>query len=417
MAHRLRRLAALAAGLSLVLAVPAAPARAGTEEFSTFHPEAQEEDDESVIDHLLARTPPEWRAEWERAPLAFRTAQGCLTSGQWLEDTRLKLETPLGKSARFALDVTQFEGDIATYDYLDLWLRFPSRLGTLGVMFRPFHDKSRQDFALAWGVGADTSAFQVRATFGFEDLFNNLWAWRQTRVGNASEPYRRHPWEPALLIAWRHERWRAELSGKYLTPSIQDAPGIVSFLPNRRLTLWGTLADALAETEVLGLRAEARAGVRQARSTDQPVGFPTGDDRDFRRAWSVEAALARGLGARHTVEARYAYGGRTEDYGLPLAAGTYDDVDRVVQLELRSAFAPRVGGRVGYLHDQITVDRTGFTPGGGEGTRKESRAYLGLNARFGRVSVAGVEGIELDLEPYEVFFHHDKAFLALQATF
>jgi hypothetical protein len=69
------------------------------------------------------------------------------------------------------------------------------------------------------------------------------------------------------------------------------------------------------------------------------------------------------------------------------------------------------------MHDQITVDRTGVTLAGGEGTRKESRAYFGLDARFGRVSVAGVEGIELDLEPYQVTFHHDKAFLQLQARF
>jgi hypothetical protein len=89
----------------------------------------------------------------------------------------------------------------------------------------------------------------------------------------------------------------------------------------------------------------------------------------------------------------------------------------VLQLELRSALAPRFAGRIGYLHDQITVDRTGRTLAGGEGTRKESRAYLGLDARFGRVRVAGIEGIELDTEPYDVWFHHDKAFLALQTTF
>jgi hypothetical protein len=51
------------------------------------------------------------------------------------------------------------------------------------------------------------------------------------------------------------------------------------------------------------------------------------------------------------------------------------------------------------------------------GTRKESRAYLGLIARFGRVSIQGVEGIELDHEPYEVTLWHDKGFLQLQSTF
>ena len=34
-----------------------------------------------------------------------------------------------------------------------------------------------------------------------------------------------------------------------------------------------------------------------------------------------------------------------------------------------------------------------------------------------RVSVSGVEGIELDPEPYPVWFVHDKGFLQLQAPF
>jgi hypothetical protein len=417
LAHRLIRAAACGAGLALTLALTAAPANGGTEEFSTFRAEAQEEDDESVIDHLLTRTPSEWRDEWDRAPLAFRTAEGCLTSGQWLVDSRLKLETPLGKTARFGLDYTQSQGDISNYEYLDLWFRFPSRLGTLGAMFRPFHDKSRQDFAVAWEVGSDTSAFQLRAIFGFEDLFNNLWAWRQSRVGDASEPYLRHPWEPGLVIASRHERWRAELVGKVLTPSVKRVAGATALDAERHQTLWGTLADALVEAKVLGLRWETRAHCRQARSTDQPVDLSTGDSRDFRRSWTAGAAVGRALGRRLSAEARYAYSGRTENYGPPLASGSYDGIDRVLQFELRSAPAPRFAGRIGYLHDRIMVARTGQTLFGGEGTRRESRAYLGLEARFGRVRVSGVEGVELDSEPYEVWLHHDKAFLALQATF
>jgi hypothetical protein len=417
LAHRLIRAAAPTAGLALTLALIAAPAFGGTEEFSTFHPEAQEEDDESVIDHLLTRPPSAWRGEFDRAPLLFRTSEGCLTSGQWLIDTRLRLETPLGKTVRFGLDYTQSAGDIATYEYLDLWTRFPSRAGTVGVMFRPFHDKSRQDFALAWGVGADTSAFQLHATFGFEDLFNNLWAWRQTRVGDTSEPYLRHPWEPALVFASRHEDWRVEVSGKYLTPSVKSVPGATPLDPEHHRTLWGTLADARVEASALGLSWEARSRIHQARSTDQPIDLSAGDAHDFRRSWSAEAAAGRALGARLKAEARFVYGGRTENYGPPLASGTYDAIDRVLQLELRSALAPSVAGRIGYLHDQITVDRKGTTLGSGPGTRRESRAYFGVDARFGRVSLAGVEGIELDPEPYEVWFHHDKAFLALQATF
>jgi len=56
-------------------------------------------------------------------------------------------------------------------------------------------------------------------------------------------------------------------------------------------------------------------------------------------------------------------------------------------------------------------------PGWTWGTRKESRAYLGLELLLGRVRVQGIEGIELDSEPYEVTFHHDKGFLQLQTTF
>jgi hypothetical protein len=418
LANRLRRAAAFVAGLALtLLPIAAAPARAGTEEFSTFHTETQEEDDESVLDHLLARMPLPWGGEWDRAPLALRSSQGCLTSGQWLVDTRLKLETPLGKTERFGLDYTQYESDISSYEFLDLWFRFLTRSGTVGAMFRPFHDKSRQDFALAWETGSDTSAFQLRAIYGLEDLFNNLWAWRQTRVGDQSEPYLRHPWEPALSIASRHERWRAELSGKYLTPSVKSVPGPTALDAEHHQTIWGTLADARVDAQALGLRWEAHAQNHQARSTDQPVDLSAGDSRDFRRSWSTGATIGRALGRRLNAEALYAYYGRTENYGPPVAAGTYDAIDRVLQFDLSSALAPGFGGRIGYMHDQITVDRTGVTLAGGEGTRKESRAYFGLDARFGRVSVAGVEGIELDLEPYQVTFHHDKAFLQLQARF
>jgi len=42
---------------------------------------------------------------------------------------------------------------------------------------------------------------------------------------------------------------------------------------------------------------------------------------------------------------------------------------------------------------------------------------VGLLAKFGNVSVEGTEGIELDTEPYQVVWHHDKGFLKLQCTF
>jgi hypothetical protein len=68
------------------------------------------------------------------------------------------------------------------------------------------------------------------------------------------------------------------------------------------------------------------------------------------------------------------------------------------------------------LFDRATVDRTGET-GTSHGGRNESRAYVGLALRFGRLSVTATEGIELDPESYEVWNHHDKGFVQLQTTF
>ena len=81
------------------------------------------------------------------------------------------------------------------------------------------------------------------------------------------------------------------------------------------------------------------------------------------------------------------------------------------------AFRPGWAVRVGGLHDRITVDQVGSPSFTAYGTRVESRAYFGLMARFGAVSVYGVEGLELDHEPYDVWLVHDKAFLHLQTAF
>jgi len=69
------------------------------------------------------------------------------------------------------------------------------------------------------------------------------------------------------------------------------------------------------------------------------------------------------------------------------------------------------------LYDRISVAQSGAIFRQSYGSRTESRAYIGLAARFGRIVVSGVEGIELDPEPYEVWFVHDKGFLQLQAVF
>jgi hypothetical protein len=403
--------------LILLPATRPGSARASTEEFSTFDVQRMEEDDESFLDHLLTRPPAEWRDEWERAPQAFRTAQGCFTSGQWFTENDLKLSSPLGRSARFDLRLDQVESDVATYDNLDLWFLFPQRVGTLGVMFRPFYDKSRQDFALSWEMGADTTRNQLRLVYGLEDLFNNLWVWRQTRVGESGVPYDRHPWEPALKAALRRPRWRFELEGKWLTLARKQV-GSYDISPRKRVqTLWGTWGAAAFEARALGVLWMARTENRQARSTDQLLDLSVGDARTSRRLWQAELAARRAAGRDVTVEGRWLYMDRMQSYRPPLADSRFHAIDRTLQLEARWAARPQLIVRLGGLFDRVGVHESRDTGRFSHGTRNESRAYFGFVARFARVSVSGIEGIELDPERYEVWHHHDKGFLLLQTTF
>jgi len=392
------------------------PAMAGTEEFSTFDVVSQEEDDESLLDHFMTRLPREWRDEWERAPQAIRTSQGCLTSGEWFIDTDLKLRSSLGRRALFGLDLRQSESDVASYDYLDFSFRFPSRFGTPGVMFRPLHEKSRQDFGLTWEMGSDTSALQVQAAFTLEDVLNNFWAFRQTRVGDQAEPYERHPYEPGLRIATRHERWRAEVSGRYLTPSRRQVlPTSGSQVP-RLATLWGTLGDASLEVHTLGIEWEARSSNHQAKSTDVPVDHSTGDRRDFRRSWSTELAARRRVVPRLSAEVRWLYQERDQSFGPAPAPGRFQGIDRMLAFETACRVVSSWTARAGALYDRISIYRSGTVPFS-YGSRRESRAFIGLSTRFGRVNITGYESFELDTEPYDVWHFHDKGFLQLQATF
>ena len=392
-------------------------ARCGTEEFSTFDIDRQEEDDESLIDHVLTRSPRGWRAAWERAPSAFRTEQGCLTSGQWFIHSDLKVETALGDRARFGVVLRQTEDDIANYNFLDLTARLPTRAGTLGVAFRPFYDKSRQDFTLMWEAGTDTSALQIQARFGLEDLFNNLWAFRQTRVGDRSEPYVKHPFEPALRIATRHAHWRTEFDVKYLTPSIRQLPGATDLDPLRNSTLWGALAHATVEYRATGFEWELRGRNQQAYSSLAPAGAPFGDDGSFRRQWAIESAVRRPFPRGIVGELRGIYQNRDQHHGPPAGPGAFAAIDRTLGAELEWQAHPRLTARLGGLYDRISVARSGVMFRQSYGTRTESRAYLGLAARFGNVTISIVEGIELDPEPYEVWAVHDKGFFQLQAIF
>ena len=428
------RRAVAAAGLGILLALlPCARAAlASTEEFSTFDVARPEEDDESLLDHWLTRTPRDWRGEWERAPMALRTAQGCLTSGQWFIDTQMKLVTPMGKRAKLGVEYDEQQSDLVSYQFLDFLFLYPQPVGTFSVRFRPLYDKSRQDLGLAWGVGADTSRASLLATFTLEDVFNDLWAWRQTRVGNASEGYEVHPFEPALRLRARGDRWRVAADGKWLTPSRKR---IANFLGNgydAERELWGASSHASLSVDALGISWEATGESKQAEGSEQPVpaagsagpwspadlaAFSGGDRGTQRRLWSGGLSARCALGARLDAELGWLYQARRETWNPPLGPGRFDAIDRMIHGELSWRATPRFTARIGGLYDRITIAREG-TPGVfSYGTRNESRAYLGLAARFGKVSVYGVEGIELDPEPYDVWFVHDKGFLGLQATF
>jgi hypothetical protein len=404
---------ALFALVFALLFLAAAVARAGTEEFSTFSVYAQEEDDESLIDHMLTRPDRAWRDEWERSVQALRTSQGCFTSGQWFIDTQLKLRTSLGGPALFGLDVRDQESDASTVQYFDFSFRFPTAIGTPGFMFRPMHDKSLQDLALFWEAGKETSATVARLTFTFEDVFNDLFAFRQARVGQNGEPYEKHPFEPAAWVRLRRPAWDFELNGQWLTPSIKrlawtDDPAVP------RAGLWGAYgyADLLARAG--GFEFQLTGNDRQARSSQEIPA--TGDGgADYRRQWAVETVARRPFGSHWESEAHWLYQERHERSDSPYPDRLLDVVERVLQGEVRYR-ASRWTARTGAMHDRVSRDLQG-DPLASYATRIESRAYVGLGALFGRVSMDVVEGIELDPEPYDVWFHHDKAFLHLQTTF
>jgi len=405
----------LAGLLALALA---GGARASIEEFSTFSVEEQEKDDESLLDHILTRTPEAWRGEWEHAALALRTSQGCLTSGQWINRTDLKLRASLGKRVWFGFAVREDESDRYQFNYTEFSVHVPSRYGTWGYMFRPSRDKSSQDMALMWDLGADTSAFQLHLVYGLEDVFNNFWEFRQVETGGRSEPYLRHPWEPGLSMVVRRPNLRVEVGGRWLTPGERRV--ITSYSQpelDHLQTLWGTLAWARIETRALGIDWQAATVNHQARSTDHLQTQPEPDGADFRRQWSVEAAARRQVARAWSAEARWLYQGRTQIHAPPVDPPRFEGVDQVFQLEATWAASSTFSLRLGLLRDQIDIVQSAVTLAYSFGTRNEDRGYVGLNVRFGAVTFQVVEGIELDQEPYDVWLVHDKGFLQAQARF
>lgn len=405
--------------LALLLLIAPGAARAGSEEFSTFDVIRQEEDDESLLDHLLTRPPREWRGAWERAPQAVRSSQGCLTSGQWFVDTRLKLEAPLGDKARFGFDLRDEQTDRLAVTYFDFSFRFPTAFGTPGFWFRPLFDKSRQDLGVFWEAGAETAAAYARVTFGFEDLFNNLWEFRQSQVGQSSEPYVKHPFEPAFRMHLRRGRWRFEFEGLVLTPS-RKRFGADTL--TRYSTLWGSTGRVLAEASALGATWSVSCDSRLARSTDShPVPTVELELMNVRRQWAVEAMVSRPIGPDWEVDLRWLYQDRHQrrsgDGLTSFSEIRLDAVDRVTQMEARRRLGDHWGLRAGAMIDRVTVAASTPTPFLTYGTRTESRAYFGLTGRFGAVVVSVVEGIELDREGYDVWGVHDKAFAQLQTLF
>jgi len=408
---------AFACAVTLALLSLSAPIRASVEEFSTFGIAPQERDDESLFDHFLTRMPRAWRDEWSRAPGGFRTSQGCLTSGRWFVDTDFKARASLGKQAWLGVALRESESDVLDFRHLDLSFHFPQSVGALFAAYRPDPVKAAQDFAIGWEAGADTGAVHFSATWTIEDIFNHFAGFRQAQVDDRMEPYERRPYEPALALAVRRPDWRLELGGKWLTPSRQKISDIASQQLLFERELWGVAANAAAERRLGALTLEVRSDHRQAEGRERRLDRPLAPLAHYRRQWSVEAATRLDLARSRTgIEWRYLYQSRTEFAGrVPTAVYLQVD-DRFFNLDLIREFAPWVSARVGGSYARLGVARANFTDYN-YGTRSESRLYVGLAVRFGRVRIAGIEGVELDDEPYDVRFVHDKGFLQLQTTF
>jgi len=406
---------ALAATL-LVLLAAARVARAATNEWSTMDVAVEEEDDENFLDHYLSRPPVQWRDEWEQSPGGLRVDQGCLTAGIWYQQNDFKVRTPIGKRPWLDIGWEQRSDDEKNFEYLQLDFRYPTQhYGVLGWRFRPNYDKSQQDFAALWDFGDGHSPLQISAAFTIRDMFNKLWEFRQTLVGGHAEPYRAHPFEPSLRVVSRGARHRIEFEGAWLTPGrktiIDPVPG-----NDGRSSLWGSRASLLGVRALGAWEGELRGDDEQVLSGRESVQNP-GTGRVFRRRWTGEVAIRRHFTPAVLAEASWLYQDRSQDWQPPAGTGSFRAYDRMPALEVDWTMKQDLVWRAGLLYNRIAIDDVGSPPVSTYGSRKESRAFIGLQARFGRVSVRGIEGIELDSEPYPVAFHHDKGFLSLQTSF
>jgi hypothetical protein len=422
----MRSLRSRAAWLLLASAcsvLSAGRARASYEEFSTLNVGREEEDDENLLDHVLVEPPQDWFEEWERATRAFRTSQGCFTSSQWYLDHELKVQVPMGDTTYLNLVIRDVSDDESTYGWTQFDLRFPvAHAGLWGLRLRPTFDKSRQDLGFMWDHGTDTTPLQIQAVMGMEDIFNKFWALRQVRVGEDSEPYLRHPYEPALRVVWRGGGPRFETSVKWLTPSRKQFVTIDPAL--RRIEdLWGEKSTARLSQHFGDYVGAVNFEMVQASSFaywEQQAG----DHHQYSRRWRGEGSLTRPVGEHGRLSLRYFYQERTQVWRPPLANVTLGVIDRMPMVEGSFRAKWNLGMRVGFMRNRVTVAGNGGVPTFINairiltfGTRVETRAFFSLQKQFGRVRIQGTEGIELDHEIYPVTFHHDKGFIQLQTTF
>lgn len=408
---------AVAALLLLAAAALARPARATVDEFSTFDALAPEQDIKNMFDYYLARPPEAWREEWEDSLGGVRTNEGCMTSGIWYQTNEFKTRAPMGVKSWLDVGFQQRADPAGSWE----WLRFDffrslGRFGALGGRFQPAYDKSEHNFAAIWQYGNPRQPLFVSGTFTLVDAFNSFWEFRQTVVGGVSTPYRAHPYQPELYVLSHGRSHRIELQGKWLTPSRKSISDPYVPANDGTITLWGSKAYALAEGYLGAWTGIARFEGTQVLSTDRVFAIP-GNDRNYRRAWTAEGAVRRRFSPRVRIEGRYLYGNRAENWLPPVASASFHALDRMAAAEVDWEAKPGWQVRTGVLYDRVGVAETGALPGFTWGSRKKSRAFVGLQARFGRVRLQGIEGIDLDKEPYDVTFHHDKGFLHLQTTF
>jgi hypothetical protein len=147
-----------------------------------------------------------------------------------------------------------------------------------------------------------------------------------------------------------------------------------------------------------------------------------GDFHQFGRRWRVKGSVTQAVGENAHVAVRYFYMDRTQVYRPPIADATLNVIDRCVMIDSWFDGPWGLGFHVGGMRDRVTVwsDKTIplYTPPlYTHGTRHETRVFISIQKLFGKVRVRGIEGMELDQEPYEVSFHHDKGFFQLQTAF